>query len=205
MNLFSSKYFYVIFLLLIPLFSFAQTPLLERPITLKVNNEKTLNVLELIAKQVVEGFILGLHKSPFHGFSVEFAEHRIYNPGESTRHIDWKVYGRSDKLFTKKYEEETNLRCQIIIDNSASMHYPELDKKNTEIGYGEVEKFIDFTINSTLATPESLSKSELANWQKFKTDKTYNIDTFLDLWNPKLKRLDKVEEWDAWYEKTHRE
>ena len=79
------------------------------------------------------------------------------------------------------------------------------DKKNTEIGYGEVEKFIDFTINSTLATPESLSKSELANWQKFKTDKTYNIDTFLDLWNPKLKRLDKVEEWDAWYEKTHRE
>ena len=89
--------------------------------------------LEILARQVVEGFITGLHKSPFHGFSVEFAEHRIYNTGEPTRHIDWKLYGRTDKLFTKRYEEETNLRCQIIIDNSASMHYPEVDKKNTEI------------------------------------------------------------------------
>src|SRR5688572_49589 len=80
--------------------------------------------LELLAKQVVEGFITGLHKSPFHGFSVEFAEHRLYNTGESTRHIDWKIYGKTEKLFVKRYEEETNLRCQIIIDNSASMHYP---------------------------------------------------------------------------------
>src|SRR5213593_995880 len=81
--------------------------------------------LELLANQVVEGFIIGLHKSPFHGFSVEFAEHRLYNTGESTRHIDWKLFGRSDKLFTKRFEEETNLRCQIVIDNSSSMHYPE--------------------------------------------------------------------------------
>lgn len=81
--------------------------------------------LELLAKQVVEGFILGLHKSPFHGFSVEFAEHRIYNPGESTRYIDWKVYGRTDRLYSKKYEEETNLRCQIVIDTSSSMYFPE--------------------------------------------------------------------------------
>jgi uncharacterized protein (DUF58 family) len=80
--------------------------------------------LELLAKQVVEGFITGLHKSPFHGFSVEFAEHRIYNKGESTRHIDWKLYARSGKLFTKKYEEETNLRCQIVIDCSGSMYFP---------------------------------------------------------------------------------
>jgi uncharacterized protein (DUF58 family) len=79
--------------------------------------------LELLAKQVVEGFITGLHKSPFHGFSVEFAEHRLYNQGESTRHIDWKLYGRSEKLFTKKYEEETNLRCQLVIDVSSSMYY----------------------------------------------------------------------------------
>jgi uncharacterized protein (DUF58 family) len=79
--------------------------------------------LEWLAKQVVEGFITGLHKSPFHGFSVEFAEHRLYNPGESTRHIDWKLYGRSEKLFTKKYEEETNLRCQLVIDCSSSMEY----------------------------------------------------------------------------------
>lgn len=80
--------------------------------------------LELLAKQVVEGFITGLHKSPFHGFSVEFAEHRLYNKGESTRHIDWKLYGRTDKLFVKRYEEETNLRCRIIIDKSSSMYYP---------------------------------------------------------------------------------
>lgn len=80
--------------------------------------------LEILAKQVVEGFITGLHKSPFHGFSVEFAEHRLYNKGESTRHIDWKLYGRTEKLFTKKYEEETNLRCQLVIDCSSSMLYP---------------------------------------------------------------------------------
>jgi uncharacterized protein (DUF58 family) len=84
--------------------------------------------LELLARQVVEGFITGLHKSPFHGFSVEFAEHRLYNTGESTRHIDWRLFGRSDKLFVKRYEEETNLRCQLVIDNSSSMHYPEADK-----------------------------------------------------------------------------
>jgi uncharacterized protein (DUF58 family) len=89
--------------------------------------------LELLARQVVEGFITGLHKSPFHGFSVEFAEHRIYNSGEPTRHIDWKLFGRTDKLFTKRYEEETNLRCQLIVDNSSSMHYPEADKKNPSL------------------------------------------------------------------------
>ncbi len=81
--------------------------------------------LELLAKQVVEGFITGMHKSPFHGFSVEFAEHRQYNPGEATRHIDWKLFGRTDKLFVKKYEEETNLRCQLLVDCSNSMYYPE--------------------------------------------------------------------------------
>lgn len=85
--------------------------------------------LELLAKQVVEGFITGLHKSPFHGFSVEFAEHRLYNTGESTRHVDWKLYAKTDKLFVKRYEEETNLRCRIIIDNSSSMFFPkELEK-----------------------------------------------------------------------------
>lgn len=81
--------------------------------------------LELLAKQVVEGFITGLHKSPFHGFSVEFAEHRVYNTGESTKHIDWKLLARTDKLFVKRYEEETNLRCQFVIDTSASMYYPQ--------------------------------------------------------------------------------
>jgi uncharacterized protein (DUF58 family) len=80
--------------------------------------------LELLAKQLVEGFITGLHKSPYHGFSVEFAEHRLYNEGQSTRHIDWKVFARTDKLFTKQYEEETNLRCLVAIDTSSSMYYP---------------------------------------------------------------------------------
>ncbi len=91
---------------------------------------KQLSNLELLAKQVVEGFIIGLHKSPFHGFSVEFAEHRIYNPGESTKNIDWKVYARTDKLFTKRFEEETNLRCQIVIDTSSSMYFPKERKDN---------------------------------------------------------------------------
>ncbi len=85
---------------------------------------KQLENLELLAKQVVEGFIIGLHKSPFHGFSVEFAEHRLYNPGESTKQIDWNVYARTDKLFVKKFEEETNLRAQIVIDTSSSMYFP---------------------------------------------------------------------------------
>jgi uncharacterized protein (DUF58 family) len=80
--------------------------------------------LELLARQLVEGFITGLHKSPYHGFSVEFAEHRLYNEGESTRHIDWRVYARTDRLFTKRYEEETNLRCLIALDVSSSMFYP---------------------------------------------------------------------------------
>lgn len=88
-------------------------------------NEIAQNVsLELLARQLVEGFITGLHKSPYHGFSVEFAEHRLYNEGESTRHIDWKVYARTDRLFTKRYEEETNLRCLIALDTSPSMFYP---------------------------------------------------------------------------------
>ncbi|MDI1234825.1 MAG: DUF58 domain-containing protein [bacterium] len=81
--------------------------------------------IDLLASQVVEGFITGLHRSPFHGFSVEFAEHKIYNKGESTRHIDWKLFGRTDKLFVKRYEEETNLRCDLVLDTSPSMFYPE--------------------------------------------------------------------------------
>ncbi|MDT8393938.1 MAG: DUF58 domain-containing protein [Bacteroidales bacterium] len=88
------------------------------------NRLQQFGSIEFIARQVVEGFITGLHKSPFHGFSVEFAEHRQYNQGESTRHIDWKLYARTDKLYVKRYEEETNLRCQIIIDNSSSMYFP---------------------------------------------------------------------------------
>ena len=86
---------------------------------------KDFERLDLLARQIVEGFITGLHKSPYHGFSVEFAEHRLYNTGESTRHIDWRLYARTDKLFFKRYEEETNLRCRLVIDTSGSMFFPE--------------------------------------------------------------------------------
>ncbi len=80
--------------------------------------------LDFYARQVVEGFITGRHKSPFHGFSVEFSDYRQYNTGESTRNIDWHLYGRTDKLFVKQFEEETNLRCQVMVDQSTSMLFP---------------------------------------------------------------------------------
>ena len=96
----------------------------------EINEIKGFKNLELLAHQVVEGFISGLHKSPFHGFSAEFAEHRLYNQGESTKHIDWKLYAKTDRLYTKQYEEETNLRCHLIIDNSSSMHYPSFNNFN---------------------------------------------------------------------------
>ncbi len=102
------------------------------PINIDKNRFNALSKLELVAKQVVLGFITGLHKSPLHGFSVEFAEHRIYNQGESTKNIDWKLYARTDKLFVKRYEEETNLRCRILLDVSPSMFYPSIDNADID-------------------------------------------------------------------------
>lgn len=96
------------------------------------NRLQQFGSLEFLARQVVEGFIVGLHKSPFHGFSVEFAEHRLYNAGESIKNIDWKLYGRTDKLFVKRFEEETNLRCILVIDNSSSMYYPVREKPDID-------------------------------------------------------------------------
>jgi uncharacterized protein (DUF58 family) len=98
------------------------------PYSIDQNRLEQFGSLEFLARQVVEGFIVGLHKSPYHGFSVEFAEHRLYNKGESIKHIDWKLYGRTDKLFVKRFEEETNLRCELIIDNSSSMYFPVREK-----------------------------------------------------------------------------
>src|SRR4026207_1209145 len=80
--------------------------------------------LEVKARLIVEGFISGLHRSPYHGFSVEFAEHREYVPGDDIRHIDWKVFGRSDRFYIKQYEEETNLKAYVLLDVSESMAYP---------------------------------------------------------------------------------
>jgi uncharacterized protein (DUF58 family) len=110
---------------------------------MKIEEQKELisgfKHLELIANQVVEGFISGMHKSPFHGFSAEFAEHKVYNPGESTKHIDWKLFAKTDRLYTKRFEEETNLRCHIILDNSSSMHFPKVENTkefyNSKIGF----------------------------------------------------------------------
>ena len=82
-----------------------------------------LDNLQLKAKKVVEGFIVGLHKSPYHGFSVEFSDHRSYGPGDEVRHIDWKLWGKTDRFFVKRYEEETNLKAHIMIDQSGSMGY----------------------------------------------------------------------------------
>ena len=109
--------------------------------------------LELLAKQVVEGFVAGMHRSPFHGFSAEFAEHKIYNQGESTRHIDWKLYAKTDKLYTKRYDDETNLRCHLILDNSSSMHYPEMKK----FGIGSLNK-IAFSALASAALMHILKK-----------------------------------------------
>jgi uncharacterized protein (DUF58 family) len=98
-----------------------------------------LGPLELKARQIVEGFIAGLHKSPFYGFSVEFAEHRSYYPGDEIRHIDWKVYGKSERFYVKQYEEETNLRCHLILDTSSSMqfkHFAEYTKLEYAITFG---------------------------------------------------------------------
>ena len=118
--------------------------------------------LELLASQVVEGFIIGLHKSPFHGFSVEFAEHRIYNPGEPMKNMDWKVYARTDRMYSKRYEEETNLRCQIVIDASSSMYFPE-DAK------GGMNK-MRFSVNSAAALINLLKRQRDAAGLSIFTD-----------------------------------
>lgn len=91
--------------------------------------------LEFIASQIVAGFITGLHRSPYHGFSVEFAEHRVYNNGESTKHVDWKLYARTEKLFIKQYEEETNLRSYLVLDTSSSMLFPYKSDKISKLNF----------------------------------------------------------------------
>jgi uncharacterized protein (DUF58 family) len=97
-----------------------------------------LSSLELRAKKIVEGFISGLHKSPYHGFSVEFAEHRPYNPGDDFKHIDWKQYAKKERFYVKQYEEETNLRCYVLLDTSSSMlfkHFGDWSKLRYGIHY----------------------------------------------------------------------
>jgi uncharacterized protein (DUF58 family) len=129
------------------------------------DNLQTTTNLELLAKQVVEGFITGLHKSPFHGFSVEFAEHRLYNTGDSVKNIDWKLFAKTDKLFSKRYEEETNLRCQFVIDTSSSMYFPD-DNYNK----------LTFSVQSTAALIYLLKKQRDAFGLSLFTDQL-NLNT----------------------------
>lgn len=128
------------------------------------NQIESYSQLELLAKQAVEGFITGMHKSPFHGFSVEFAEHRLYNTGESTRHLDWKLYAKTDKLFVKRYEEETNLRCRMILDVSSSMQFPEKPEA------GKFNK-LQFAIHSAAALVELLRRQRDAYGLSLFSDK----------------------------------
>ena len=93
-----------------------------------------LNSISMKAKLVVEGYIIGQHRSPYHGFSVEFSEHRSYEPGDEVRHIDWKLYGKTNRLYVKRYEEETNLRAHLILDTSKSMSYT--SNKVSKLDYG---------------------------------------------------------------------
>ena len=95
-----------------------------------------LNNLSLKARFVVEGFIVGLHKSPYHGFSVEFSEHRAYGAGDEIRHVDWKLWGKTDRFFIKQFEEETNLKSYLLVDQSLSMTYK--SKNTTKLEYAQI-------------------------------------------------------------------
>jgi uncharacterized protein (DUF58 family) len=94
-----------------------------------------LKGLGLRARRIVEGYVAGLHRSPHHGFSIEFAEHREYAPGDDLRYLDWKVFGRTDKFYLKQYEEETNLICQILLDTSQSMSYQSAHAPMSKLEY----------------------------------------------------------------------
>lgn len=128
-----------------------------------IESLQSFDNFEFLASQIVEGFITGLHRSPFHGFSVEFAEHRQYNSGESTKNIDWKLFARTDKLFTKRFEEETNLRCHIVIDTSSSMLFPFHEKS--------VQNKLAFSLYSAAALIHLLRKQRDAVGLSFLSDK----------------------------------
>lgn len=130
--------------------------------------------LELVARLVVEGFITGLHKSPYHGFSVEFSEHRAYRPGDEVKNIDWKVYARSNRYYVKQYEEETNLRAMIIVDSSASMKY----KSKGHISKYDYAKFLASALAYLMnkqrdATGLSIFDTEIRTYLPSRSKKSY--------------------------------
>jgi uncharacterized protein (DUF58 family) len=134
--------------------------------------------LELLARQVVEGFITGLHKSPFHGFSVEFAEHRLYNTGESTRHIDWKLYGRTERMYTKKYEEETNLRCLFVIDSSSSMYFQEGNSSKFEFSVYAVASLMELLRRQRDAVGISFFSSQIDFMSEIKSSQRHHRELY---------------------------
>ena len=134
--------------------------------------------LELSAKRIVEGTISGLHKSPFHGFSTEFLERRPYNNGESTRFLDWKYFAKTDKKYIKKYEEETNLRCHIILDVSSSMYYPQplsAELEESKIGYATLlsASLMQIMNKQRDAIGLSMFSDEIEFYSKEKTSRTH--------------------------------
>lgn len=149
--------------------------------------------LELLARQVVEGFITGMHKSPFHGFSVEFAEHRLYNNGESIRHIDWKLFGRTERMYTKKYEEETNLRCYFVIDSSSSMYFKYTDISKFEFSVYAVASLMELLRRQRDAVGLSFFNEKVEFVSESKSSQSHHRQLYIELekglkaYNPKEK------------------
>ena len=160
--------------------------------------------LELSAKKIVEGTISGLHKSPFHGFSTEFLERRPYNNGESTRFLDWKYFAKTDKKYIKKYEEETNLRCHIVLDISSSMYYPHplsLSLEESKIGYATLlsATLMQIMNKQRDAIGLSMFSNKLDFYSREKTNRTH-FKTLLGKLESNLKtnvKLEKTKLYDS--------
>ena len=130
----------------------------------------TINKIEnlsLRARLVVEGFIIGLHRSPYHGFSVEFSEHRPYGFGDEIKYIDWKLWGRTDRFYIKQFEEETNLKCYILFDKSASMNY----------GSGDNTKF-SYLFKQDIQITNRMKNYNIGNLPNFETAKEFSIEKY---------------------------
>src|SRR5689334_9336925 len=112
-------------------------PRVESPTSIEPRTLAKLKGLRLRARHIVEGYVAGLHKSPYHGFSIEFAEHREYAPGDDLRYVDWKVFGRTDKVYLKQYEDETNLLCYLVLDVSESMTYKSAGAPLSKLEYAQ--------------------------------------------------------------------
>lgn len=140
-----------------------------------------LKNIEIKARLIVEGFITGFHKSPYHGFSVEFAEHRPYNSGESLRNVDWKVYGKTDKLYTKRFEEETNLRCQVVLDISDSMRYPKTGISKLEYGAYLAASLQYLMMQQRDATGLTLFDEQVSFYAPPKSKKSWLVQMFKKL------------------------